>query len=327
MDTLTSADIAAAAERVQGWLKPTSLFESHRLSQQSGRRVFIKPESLGVTGSFKIRGALNRMLGLDPEQRAGGVVAYSSGNHAQAVAQSARWLDIHATIVMPADAPRLKIDNTRQLGAEVILYDRYTESREDIAADIAARTGAILIPPFDDPAIIAGQGTVGHEIVATLRDLDLVPELVATPCGGGGLTAGVSTAVRASFPNTTCIGVEPDHYDDHRRSLEAGRRVTLESAPGTICDALMAPVPGELTFAINRRNLAGVVTVSDSAVLRAMRFAAEQLRLVVEPGGAVALAALLAESLPDGSGPVVIVLSGGNADRSILARALASDDD
>ena len=318
------ADVEAAARRLAGHARRTPLLADTPLDRLTGGRILLKLETLQHTGSFKFRGAWNRLAQLDDAQRAAGVVAFSSGNHAQGVAEAARRLAIRATIVMPSDAPRVKMQNTRDLGAEVVEYDRVHESRERIAARLAEERGATLVPSFDDPDIIAGQGTVGLEIAEQAADLGLTLDEVVVCCSGGGLTAGIAIALAKLAPQAGLWTAEPKHYDDHRRSLEAGRRLRNEpGVPASICDALLAPMPGELTFAINQPLLRGGLAVSDDEVRHAMAFAARTLELVVEPGGAVALAAVLTGQLETRDRTVAVVLSGGNVDDGLLAAVLA----
>jgi threonine dehydratase len=274
-------------------------------------------------GSFKFRGAYNRLAQLDAAQRKVGVVAFSSGNHAQGVAHAARLLGIPATIVMPADAPRVKMQNTLALGAEVITYDRLRESREQIAAQLAAERGAVLVPSFDDPDIIAGQGTVGLEIAEQAVELGAELDDVIVCTSGGGLVAGTALAIRALSPSTRVWTAEPEGHDDHRRSLATGRRESNTPGTRSICDALLAPEPGVLTFEINRRLLAGGVAVSDTDVKDAIAYAARTLKLVVEPGGAVALASVLAGKIESSGRTIAVVLSGGNIDDNLLREVLA----
>jgi threonine dehydratase len=250
-------------------------------------------------------------------------VAFSSGNHAQGVAHAAQLLGMRATIVMPADAPQTKQARTRAYGAEVVLYDRLREDREAIARGIAEKRGATLVPPYDDPMVIAGQGTVGREIAEDMAARNLAPDIVMAPASGGGLIAGIGLAVKARFPATMIMIAEPENYDDHARSLQAGRLVRNDSPPPTICDALMAPVPGDITFAINSKLASAGVFASDSEVGAAMGFAFRELKLVVEPGGAVGLAALLAGRFDARGKTVVIVLSGGNVDAELFAKLVA----
>ena len=321
-----AADIAAAERRIAGRAQRTPLLRYPELDRRLGTRVFVKPECLQVTGSFKFRGAYNKIRSAQEAGAVPGVVAFSSGNHAQGVAAAAGLLGVPAIIVMPADAPRIKLDNTRALGATVRTYDRYSEDREAIARAIAAEKGYVLVPPYDDPAIIAGQGTIGLEIVADLEALDLKPDIVLSPCSGGGLVSGIATAVKAHCPAARIYGCEPAGFDDTARSLAAGRRVENEGNARSICDALLSKTPGELTFEINRRLLAGALAASDAEALAAVAFAARRLKLVVEPGGAIALAAALQGRVPQPGGVLVIVASGGNIDDDMLRRALETPD-
>ncbi len=275
------------------------------------------------TGSFKFRGAFNKLSSIPESARAGGVVAFSSGNHAQGVAAAAQILNMPATIVMPADAPLSKRERTKAYGADVVLYDRDREDREAIASGIAAKRGATLVRPYDDPFVIAGQGTVGREIAEDLAALGIAPDIVVAPASGGGLVAGIATAVKARFPQAMLMSAEPEAFDDHARSLRAGKREPHRAQGRTVCDALMASIPGELTFAINSRLLAKGLTASDAEVGVAVGFAFRELKLVVEPGGAVGLAALLAGRIETGGKNVVIVLSGGNVDADLFAELIA----
>ena len=318
-------DVRAAARRLQGYARLTPLLADTPLDRLTGGRVLLKLETLQHTGSFKFRGAWNRLSQLDAAQRRAGVVAFSSGNHAQGVAEAARRLGIRATIVMPSDAPRVKMQNTIDMGAEVVEYDRVHESREQIAARLAAERGATLVPSFDDPDVIAGQGTVGLEIAEQAAGQGLTLDDVVVCCSGGGLTAGIAIAMARLAPQANVWTVEPEAYDDHRRSLASGRRQRNEpGAPASICDALLAPMPGELTFAINQPLLKGGLAVSDDEVRHAIGFAARTLKLVVEPGGAVALAAVLAGKLDVRDRTVAVTLSGGNIDDALLAAILAA---
>jgi threonine dehydratase len=273
--------------------------------------------------AFKFRGAYNKVSSIPAERRAAGVVAYSSGNHAQGVAASAGLLGMRATIVMPSDAPRLKRERTAALGAEIILYDRDTEDRAAIARKIVAERGATLVPPYDDPLIIAGQGTIGLEIVEDLGQLLLAPEVVVVGASGGGLAAGISLGVKARVPSAKFYTVEPEGFDDTLRSFKSGRREANARMSGTICDALMSNTPGELTFPINRELIGAGMTASDAEVAFAVRYAFHELKLVVEPGGAIGLAALLAGKLEVKGKVVIGVLSGGNVDADLFARLIA----
>lgn len=319
----TAADVDAAARRLAGVALRTPLITSPALDAATGARVFLKAETLQRTGSFKFRGAYNKLAQIEPARRAGGVVAYSSGNHAQGVAAAAALLGMPALIVMPADAPRAKRERTAALGAEVVLYDRVREDREAIARELAARRNATLVPPYDDPQIIAGQGTAGREIVEDLAALGLAPDVVAVTASGGGLAAGIALAVKARAPQARVFTAEPEHFDDHARSFRSGRREANAAATGTICDALMARTPGELTFAINRTLVGEGVCASEEEVARAVAFAFRELKLVVEPGGAVALAALMAGKIDIAGKVAVAVLSGGNVDPELFHRLVA----
>jgi threonine dehydratase len=284
--------------------------------------VLLKLESLQRFGSFKIRGAYNRLAQLDANERRAGVVAFSSGNHAQGVAGAARMLGIRAIIVMPADAPRLKLENTKALGAEVVLYDRYRENREDIAARILAEHGGTLVPAFDDPHIVAGQGTAGLELMQQAKDLGLVPEQVLIGASGGGLLGGSALAIRSLSPATAVWAVEPQAFDDISRSLAAGCRLGNPPEARTICDALMSSPCGAIPFALMRQHVAGGLAVSDEEVLAALAYAFRVLKLVIEPGGAVALAAVLAGKLPLADRTTAILVTGGNVDPETFCRVL-----
>jgi threonine dehydratase len=312
------SEIRAAATRLAGLAIETPLLESPMLNERFGARLLFKPEVLQRTGSFKFRGAYNKISSLSPEERGRGVVAFSSGNHAQGVALSAGMFGIKAVIVMPSDAPAMKIANVRAMGAEVVLYDRVREDRSALAQAYVDK-GMVLVPPYDDPAIIAGQGTIGLELVAQAEKLGAKLDVVVVPCGGGGLVSGISVAVKHASPATILWGAEPEHFDDTRRSLAAGKRIAVEPGHTSICDALLTPEPGEITFEINRRNLAGSVAVTPRAVASAMRDAMAYLKLVVEPGGCVALAALSSGEIDIAGKCVAVVLSGGNVDYALYA--------
>jgi threonine dehydratase len=319
------SDIEAAARRIAGHAQRTPLLAWPELDRRLGIRAFVKPECLQVTGSFKFRGAYNKIKSaLERDVKVSGVVAFSSGNHAQGVAAAAAQLGVPAIIVMPEDAPRIKIANTRALGAEVTLYDRYKEDREAIARGIARDKGYLVVPPYDDPAIIAGQGTIGLEIAEDMARLGVAPDVVLAPCSGGGLISGIATAIKAGHPDARVFACEPARFDDTARSLAAGQRLENEGSGKSICDALLSKSPGEITFAINRRLLAGGLTATDEEALAAVAFAARRLKLVVEAGGAVALAAALQGRAPKDARNVVIVCSGGNIDDELLRTALQS---
>lgn len=320
---VTAADIDAAASVLAPVAVRTPLISSPALDALTGGRIFLKAEVLQRTGSFKFRGAYNRLSAIPASVRGAGVVAFSSGNHAQGVAAAAQLFGMAATIVMPADAPVSKRERTKSYGAEVVLYDRLREDREAIAGEIAAGRGATVIPPYDDPLIIAGQGTAGREICEELAVRGIAPDIVVAPASGGGLVAGTAVAVKSRFPHAAVMSAEPEGYDDHARSLAAGHRVAHGASEPTICDALMAQIPGEITFAINGALLKQGVTATDVEVGRAVAFAFRELKLVVEPGGAVALAALLAGRFAVKDRAVVIVLSGGNVDADLYTRLIA----
>ena len=319
------SDIESAAARLVGLAVRTPLVESPALNERLGGRVLIKPETLQRAGAFKFRGAYNRLSRLSDDERQRGVVAFSSGNHAQGVALAARIIGCPALIVMPSDSPSVKVESTRGFGAEIRFYDRFTEDRVAIAAEIAAERGCVVVPSYDDPHIIAGQGTVGLEIVEQARALGLELDRVLSPVGGGGLVAGLSTAVKALSPATEVWGAEPVGFDETRRSLASGRRETIETGARSICDALQTLIPGELTWPINRQNLSGIVAVTDAEVAEAMRYAFSVLKLVVEPGGSVALAAALTGKIDLKDQTAAIVCSGGNVDPALFARVLGGE--
>ena len=314
------ADVEAAANRLAGIAVRTPLLRNHALDEAGGGTVLVKPECLQLTGSFKIRGAYNFLSQLSPEEARRGVVAFSSGNHAQGVAAAGTMLGIHTAIVMPEDAPRAKLENTKRLGGEVITYNRYTGDREAIARDLAAERGAVVVPSYDHEHIIAGQGTVGLEIAEQCAELEVIPDIVLVCCGGGGLISGSATAIKAHFPDTSIHTVEPVDFDDTARSLASGKREHVEDNARSICDALQAHSPGKLTFDIMARLLGKGLTVSDDEVRDAMRFAFRNLKLVVEPGGAAALAALLAAKTDTAGKTTVVVVSGGNVDLDLYAQ-------
>jgi len=319
----TAADVDEAARRLAGVALHTPLLTSAALDAMTGGRIFLKAETLQRTGSFKFRGAYNKLASLAPERRSGGVVAYSSGNHAQGVAAAAQLLGMACVIVMPRDAPRAKRERTAALGAEIVLYDRASDDREAIAGDIAQRRGAVLVPPYDDALIIAGQGTAGREIVEDLAALGLTPDVVVVTASGGGLTAGIALAIKAKAPAALLYTAEPQGFDDHARSFRSGQREQNAALTGTICDALMARMPGRLTFAINQELVGAGVSASDAEVGAAVAFAFAELKLVVEPGGAVALAALMTGKVDVKNKIAVAVLSGGNVDPDLFSRLVA----
>lgn len=318
------ADIEAAARRLNGYAVRTPLLRSAELDRQTGATVLVKAECLQRTGSFKFRGAWNFISQLPESAREGGVVAFSSGNHAQAIAYVARALGIAATIVSPSDAPAVKLASVEADGARLVLYDRVRESREAIAAAIAAETGSVVVPAFDDAAVIAGQGTCGLEILEQAADMGARPDAVFVCTSGGGLAAGIALALDGA---AQLVCVEPAGHDDMARSLAAGAPVANEPGIRSICDALLTQQPGDLTLPILRAAGSTAVTVSDDDALAAMAVAARALRLVAEPGGAVALAAALKGLAPAGATCVAVTLSGGNVDAATLMRALGAGDD
>lgn len=317
-------DIEAAAKRLAGLAVRTPLLENSALNDLAGGRILLKAETLQRTGSFKFRGAWNCIAQLPPEQVKGGVVAFSSGNHAQGVAAAARLRGMPALIVMPRDTPLIKQERTKSFGAEIVLYDRATEDREAIAGRIAQERGAVIVPPFEHPHIIAGQGTVGLELGAQAREAGAALDQVLCGASGGGLIAGTALALEKLSPATRITVVEPEGFDDHRRSLLSGQRERNPKATGSICDALLSPQPGQLTFAINQSRLAGGIAVSEVEVRRAVAFAFTELKLVVEPGGAVSLAAVLAGKVDTKGRNTGVVLTGGNVDPTLFAEIIRS---
>lgn len=316
-------DVYEAAEGLKGMAVETPLLRSPKLDEVVGKTVLIKPENLQRTGSFKFRGAYTALRRLTDEQRAAGIVACSSGNHAQGVAAAAKLFGVPAIIVMPSDAPAVKLQRTADLGAEVVTYDRAGEDREAIAKEICDRTGAHFVHPFENPSVVAGQGTVGLEIARQSKALGLEPQSVLACTGGGGLSAGIALALSHELPEARFHTVEPVGFDDYLRSLAAGERLSNERLSGSVCDAILTEKPGALSFGIlsglkAKGRLGGGLTVSDEEALSAVRFAFEELKLVVEPGGAVALAAALSGKVPSAVEVVCVVLSGGNLDSALL---------
>lgn len=320
----TFDDVVAAQKRIAGLAVRTHLIRHPALDEAVGGRVLIKPEIFQRVGAFKFRCAYNRISMVDRERFPGGVVACSSGNHAQGVAHAATLLGHASAIVMPSDAPRLKIARTRAFGADVVLYDRVSEDREAIATSIAADRRADFVHPFDDPGVIAGQGTAGLELAEDAALAGDVLDAVVVPCSGGGLASGVAIAVKQLMPAARIIIVEPEGFDDFARSLKSGERETNERATGSIADALMASSPGRLTFDIGQRYFDDAVTVKDDELRQAMRFAFGELKLVVEPGGAAALAALLSGRVDVKGRTVGVLLTGGNVDAGTFAQIVAA---
>lgn len=319
----TYDDVLAAAGRLKGRIVRTPMLRHRLLDEIAGGTVLVKPEPLQKTGSFKLRGATNAALLMEPAARRAGVATHSSGNHGQATACAAHMLGMPAVIAMPSDAPGIKVEATRRWGAEIVFFDRRTTDREGLAARLATERGATAIPPFDHPHVIAGQGTLAVELAEDAQAAGLTLDGLAVCTGGGGLIAGCALAMEALAPDAEVWAVEPEGWDDTRRSLEAGHRLANDGTGSGLCDALLSKQPGALTFSINHPRLAGGVAVTEAEVFRAMRFAFEHLKVVAEPGGAVALAALLAGKVDARGRTVGVVISGGNVDAEVFRRALA----
>lgn len=318
--------IEDAAERLNGLIVSTPLLESVQLNEALGMRLLFKPECLQRTGSFKFRGAYTKLSRIPPDQRSRGVVAYSSGNHAQGVAAAARFLGMPATIFMPSDAPRIKIANTRGHGARIVFFERHSDDRRALAEELATSSGAILVPPFDDPDIISGQGTTGLEIARQADYMNVGVDDVICPVGGGGLLSGIATAIKARMSPTRVWCAEPEGYDDVLQSLSAGRRISIETGKPTLCDAIATPRPGVMTFDIINRLVSGGFAVSDRQVMNAIAVLFDRLKLVVEPGGSAAFAAVVKERERFQGKTVVVILSGGNVDRDQFAKILGQAD-
>jgi threonine dehydratase len=322
--SVSIADIRTAYDRIKGHVVRTPLLESDRLNDILGCRLLIKAECLQRTGSFKLRGAFNRALQLSGEQRRAGIVAWSSGNHALALSAVCNQLSIPAVIVMPDNAPKSKVAGVRHYGAEIRFYDRHADDREAIGQDLAATRGAIIIPPYDDTSIIAGQGTVGLEIVQQLDEIKIDADAVIIPCSGGGLVAGTAIAIKNTKPGIAMYAAEPEQFDELARSLKSGKPESNTATSLSICDALQVMRPGNLTFPINLALLEGSLSASDADVFKAIGVLFTHLKLVVEPGGAVALAAILSHKLNTSGKTIVIVASGGNVDPTLFAEAIRS---
>jgi threonine dehydratase len=316
------ADVVAAAERIGSVAVKTPLVESPTLSERIGARVFLKLETLQRTGSFKFRGAYNRLKQMSTDERSHGVVAFSSGNHAQGIAAAAQLLGMPATIVMPLDAPKVKIEATRAMGAEVIYYDRRRDKREEIAARLSAEKGGVLVPAFDDKDVVAGQGTAGLEIAQQAREQGATLDRVLVPCSGGGLASGIALSMSEASPGTRVVTVEPAGYDGARLSLVSGERTNAPAVGDTIADSLMSPFPGVIPFTVLSACRASGVAVENDALYQAVGFAARRLKLIVEPGGSAALAAILSDAYEARGQTVAIVLSGANIDPEMLERCL-----
>jgi len=323
VDLPVHADILEASDRLAGHAVVTPLLRNDRLDAETGARLFVKAECLQRTGSFKFRGAFNRISRLTDEEKARGILAYSSGNHAQGVAAAAKLNGTTAKILMPADAPRAKVDGVLFWGGEVVTYDRGTQSREEMGLAIAKEEGRLIVPPYDDPFVIAGQGTAGLEASRQLEAIGETPDIVVCCAGGGGLIAGVGLAMREVFPEIEIWAAEPEGFDDHKRSLASGRRESNLRLTGSICDAIITPTPGELTWALNSTQLTGGAAISDDEALDAVAAAWRHLKIVVEPGGAAALAAVLSGKIDIAGKTVCILATGGNVDRAVFESALA----
>lgn len=318
----TIEDIEDAARALEDFAVETPLLENKEVNESLSGRLLLKAETAQRTGSFKFRGAFNRIRQLDAAERGRGVIAYSSGNHAQAVGCAARLMQTHSLIVMPDDAPANKMARTRELGAKIVTYDRTVEAREEVAERIRVESSHVMVPPNEDVRVLAGAGTVALELLRQAGAAGTVPDVVLVPCGGGGLTAATALVFEVLSPTTKVFGVEPELFDDTRRSLQIGKRVENPKGHTTICDAIMTDMPGELTFAINRERIAGVLTVSDDEVRAAMRFAFDQFKIVVEPGAAVGLAAVISHKISIEGKTIAVILTGGNVDAAGFCAAL-----
>ncbi len=318
----TYDDIIIAANKIEGEAIKTPLMRWNILDEVTGCRVFVKPENLQRTGSFKFRGAFNAISSLSDEERSKGILASSSGNHAQGVGEVAKIFGCNATIIMPADAPTMKVDRTKAKGAKVVLYNRQTEDREAVLKRIADESGAIIVHPYNNSRVIAGQGTVGLEIAQDMNALGIKPDHAIICTGGGGLTAGAALSINHHFPDSRIYSVEPEGFDDYKRSLESGGIETNNQTSGSICDAILTPNPGSIGFEINKQLLHSGLVVTDEEALLAVKFAFEELKLVVEPAGAVALAAALKYSKKWQGETIALVISGGNIDPDVFLKAI-----
>ncbi|MDB9872080.1 threonine/serine dehydratase [Alphaproteobacteria bacterium] len=323
IEMVTNDAIIKAAKRLKGKIVRTPLLKSDHVNKELKSNIYIKAENLQTIGAFKFRGAMNTILQLPPDVKK--VVAWSSGNHAQAVAAAANITEREATIVMPKDSPKTKLNGTIAWGAKIVEYDRNTENREEIGKAIAKEQNAIIIPPFDDVNVIIGQGTAGLEAVEQLKEINVIPDIVLCCCGGGGLIAGVSTSIKANYPNAQIYSVEPENFDDTKKSLEADMIVENTMQHLSICDALLANKPGNITFEINRKNLSGGISISDTESLIAMKIAYKYFKIVLEPGGAVALAAAISKKIDIKNKNVLVIASGGNVDSDIFEKCLYAE--
>ena len=323
IEMVTNDAIIKAAKRLKGKIVRTPLLKSDHVNKELKSNIYIKAENLQTIGAFKFRGAMNTILQLPADVKK--VVAWSSGNHAQAVAAAANITEREATIVMPKDSPKTKLNGTIAWGAKIVEYDRNTENREEIGKAIAKEQNAIIIPPFDDVNVIIGQGTAGLEAVEQLKEINVIPDIVLCCCGGGGLIAGVSTSIKANYPNAQIYSVEPENFDDTKKSLEADMIIENTMQHLSICDALLANKPGNITFEINRKNLSGGISVSDTESLIAMKIAYKYFKIVLEPGGAVALAAAISKKIDIKNKNVLVIASGGNVDSHIFEKCLYAE--
>ena len=323
IEMVTNDAIIKAAKRLKGKIVRTPLLKSDHVNKELKSNIYIKAENLQTIGAFKFRGAMNTILQLPADVKK--VVAWSSGNHAQAVAAAANITEREATIVMPKDSPKTKLNGTIAWGAKIVEYDRNTENREEIGKAIAKEQNAIIIPPFDDVNVIIGQGTAGLEAVEQLKEINVIPDIVLCCCGGGGLIAGVSTSIKANYPNAQIYSVEPENFDDTKKSLEADMIIENTMQHISICDALLANKPGNITFEINRKNLSGGISVSDTESLIAMKIAYKYFKIVLEPGGAVALAAAISKKIDIKNKNILVIASGGNVDSDIFEKCLHAE--
>ena len=323
IEMVTNDAIIKAAKRLKGKIVRTPLLKSDDVNKELKSNIYIKAENLQTIGAFKFRGAMNTILQLPADVKK--VVAWSSGNHAQAVAAAANITEREATIVMPKDSPKTKLNGTIAWGAKIVKYDRNTENREEIGKAIAKEQNAIIIPPFDDVNVIIGQGTAGLEAVEQLKEINVIPDIVLCCCGGGGLIAGVSTSIKANYPNAQIYSVEPENFDDTKKSLEADMIVENTMQHLSICDALLANKPGNITFEINRKILSGGISVSDTESLIAMKIAYKYFKIVLEPGGAVALAAAISKKIDIKNKNILVIASGGNVDSDIFEKCLYAE--
>ena len=319
-DKVSYEAISRAAKRLDGKVIKTPLLESQYVNEKLNSNIFLKAENLQTIGAFKFRGAMNTVLQL-PE-KINEIVAWSSGNHAQAVAAASKITGRNATIVMPSDAPQAKLEGTAFWGASIVKYNRSTESREEIGKSIAQKKNATIIPPFDDVSVINGQGTAGYECNTQLNEKNIIPDIVLCCCGGGGLIAGVSTAIIEKFKNAKIYSVEPENFDDTKKSLKANKIISNSMTHKSICDALLADKPGNITFKVNLKNLTSGISVSDKEALSAMNAAFKHFKIILEPGGAVALAAAIFNKVDIKNKNVLVIASGGNVDKNVFKNCL-----